>query len=70
MSDIRGNPMVSCKLAAILAADIAGYRRSWGSDGEASVRDLKGAPVGDFLMIEEHGGRVIDTAGDGILSTT
>jgi class 3 adenylate cyclase len=38
---MRGNPKVSRKLAAILAADIAGYRRSWGSDGEASVRDLK-----------------------------
>src|SRR5215468_5688215 len=41
MSDIPGNPKVSRKLAAILAADIAGYSARMGADEGATVRDLK-----------------------------
>jgi adenylate cyclase len=41
MSGIPENPKVSRKLAAILAADIAGYSVLVGADEGATVRDLK-----------------------------
>ena len=56
------------RLAAILAADIAGYSALMGSDEGATVRDLKGHQAVVLPMIETHAGRVIDTAGDGILA--
>jgi class 3 adenylate cyclase len=56
------------RLAAILAADIAGYSALMGADEEATVRDLKAHQAVILPMIAEHGGRVIDTAGDGILA--
>ncbi len=56
------------RLAAILAADIAGYSALMGSDEEATVRDLKAHQSVILPMIKEQGGRVIDTAGDGILA--
>src|SRR5215468_167462 len=68
MSDIPGNPKVSRKLAAILAADIAGYSALMAADEGATIRDLKAHQAVILPMIGEHGGRVIDTAGDGILA--
>ena len=68
MSDIPGNPKVSRKLAAILAADIAGYSALMGADDEATVRDLKAHQAVILPLVGEHGGRIIDTAGDGILA--
>jgi TolB-like protein len=68
MSDNLGNPRASRKLAAILAADIAGYSALMGADEEATVRDLKAHQAVILPMISEHGGRVIDTAGDGVLA--
>src|SRR5262249_47922938 len=68
MSDIPGNPKVSRKLAAILAADIAGYSTLMGADEGATVRDLKGHQAVILPIVGGHGGRVIDTAGDGILA--
>src|SRR5215467_7977050 len=68
MPDIPGNPRVSRKLVAILAADIAGYSALMGADEGATVRDLKGHQTVILPIIGEHGGRVIDTAGDGILA--
>src|SRR5688572_6909652 len=56
------------KLAAILAADIAGYSALMGADDEGTVRDLKGHQSVVLPMIGEFGGRIIDTAGDGILA--
>jgi class 3 adenylate cyclase/pimeloyl-ACP methyl ester carboxylesterase len=58
----------SRKLAAILAADIAGYSALMGSDEPRTVRDLKGHQAVVLPMIGEFGGRIIDTAGDGILA--
>src|SRR5207248_8030229 len=63
-----GNTMVGRKLAAILAADIAGYSALMGADEEATVRDLKDHQAVVLPMVKEHGGRIIDTAGDGILA--
>jgi adenylate cyclase len=68
MSHLPGNPKASRRLAAILAADIAGYSALMGSDEEATVRDLKENQAVILPMITEDGGRVIDTAGDGILA--
>jgi class 3 adenylate cyclase len=56
------------RLAAILAADIAGYSSLMGADEARTVRDLKVHQAVVLPMIAEHGGRVIDTAGDGILA--
>jgi adenylate cyclase len=67
MSDPE-TPKAFRKLAAILAADIAGYSALMGADEEATVRDLKAHQAVVLPMIGDHGGRVIDTAGDGILA--
>jgi TolB-like protein/Tfp pilus assembly protein PilF len=58
----------SRRLAAILAADIAGYSALMGSDEARTVQDLKGHQAVVLPMIREFGGRIIDTAGDGILA--
>ncbi len=58
----------SRRLAAILAADIAGYSALMGVDEARTVRDLKGHQAVVLPMIGEFGGRIIDTAGDGILA--
>jgi len=56
------------RLAAILAADIAGYSRLMGEDEAATVRDLKGHQASVLPLVGRYGGRIIDTAGDGILA--
>jgi adenylate cyclase len=56
------------RLTAILAADIAGYSALMGADEARTVRDLKGHQAVVLPMIGEFGGRIIDTAGDGILA--
>src|SRR5499426_1130731 len=68
MVDIPRNPKVPRRLAAILAADIAGYSALMGADDAGTVRNLKEHQAVVLPMIKEHGGRVIDTAGDGILA--
>jgi adenylate cyclase len=60
--------MENRRLAAILAADIAGYSALMGMDEEATVRTLKRQQGVVLPMIKDHGGRIIDTAGDGILA--
>ena len=59
---------VERKLAAILAADVAGYSRLMGADEEGTLARLKAhrAEVID-PKIAEHRGRVVKTTGDGIL---
>ena len=56
------------RLAAIVAADIAGYSRLIGQDEEGTLRALR-AHRHDLIdrLIEEHGGRVANTAGDSLL---
>src|SRR6516225_11251791 len=58
----------SRRLAAILVADIAGYSALMGADEARTVRDLKGHQAVGLPMVAEFGGRIIDTAGDGILA--
>ncbi|GLS23858.1 guanylyl cyclase [Labrys miyagiensis] len=58
----------SRKLAAILAADLAGYSRLMGQDETATVRDLKAHQAVVLPMIGQFEGVIVDTAGDGILA--
>src|SRR6202023_4285279 len=68
MTDRPEKTKVARRLAAILAADIAGYSALMGADEEATVRDLKGHQAVVLPMVKENGGRIIDTAGDGTLA--
>ena len=56
------------RLAAILAADIAGYSRLMGADEEGTHERLK-ALRRELLdpRIAEHKGRIVKTTGDGLL---
>jgi len=56
------------RLAAILAADVAGYSRLMGADEEGTLERLK-AVRGELLdpKIAEHRGRIVKTTGDGLL---
>ena len=56
------------RLAAIVAADIAGYSRLIGLDEEGTVRALQDHQQALFPAIREHGGTVINTAGDSVLA--
>ena len=56
------------KLAAILAADVAGYSRLMGDDERATVASLKLARQVFKDRIAAHSGRLIDTAGDSVLA--
>src|SRR5262245_22065154 len=56
------------KLVAILAADIAGYSVLMGSDEPRTVRELKAHQAVVLPMFAKFGGRIIDTAGDGIIA--
>src|ERR1700726_4289339 len=59
---------VERRLAAILAADIAGYSRLMGADEEGTHERLK-ALRHELLdpKIAEHKGRIVKTTGDGML---
>jgi adenylate cyclase len=59
---------VERELAAILAADVAGYSRLMGQDEEGTLAALK-ACRRELIdpTIEAHHGRIVKTTGDGIL---
>jgi TolB-like protein/class 3 adenylate cyclase/Tfp pilus assembly protein PilF len=59
---------VERRLAAILVADIAGYSRLMAEDDAATVTSLKGHQAIVLPLVEAYGGRIQDTAGDGILA--
>ena len=56
------------RLAAILAADVAGYSRLMGADEEGTLERLK-VLRRELLdpKIPEHKGRIVKTTGDGML---
>jgi len=59
---------VERRLAAILAADVAGYSRLMGIDEEGTLAALKMCRRELFdLKIAEHRGRIVKTTGDGAL---
>src|SRR5271154_7593886 len=59
---------VERRLAAILAADVAGYSRLMGEDEEGTLAALKAIrrELGD-RKVAEHRGRIVKTTGDGVL---
>ena len=59
---------VERRLAAILAADVAGYSRLMGADEEGTLAALKAIrrELAD-PRIKEHRGRIVKTTGDGLL---
>jgi adenylate cyclase len=56
------------RLAAILAADVAGYSRLMGADEEGTLAALKAIrrELAD-PKVEQHRGRIVKTTGDGLL---
>jgi adenylate cyclase len=56
------------RLAAILAADVAGYSRLMGADEEGTLAELKAIrrELSD-PKVKEHHGRIVKTTGDGLL---
>ena len=56
------------RLAAIIAADVAGYSRLMGADEEATLAELKAIrrELSD-PKVKEHRGRIVKTTGDGLL---
>jgi len=63
-----GPARVERRLAAILAADVAGYSRLMGADEEGTLERLK-ALRRELVdpKIAEHHGRIVKTTGDGLL---
>src|SRR5713101_7058726 len=59
---------VERRLAAIMAADVAGYSRLMGADEEGTLAALR-AIRRDLSdpKIKEHRGRIVKTTGDGLL---
>jgi len=55
------------RLAAIVAADVAGYTRLMGLDEAGTVQALRKYRAAADPFIAEHGGRVVKTTGDGVL---
>jgi len=57
------------RLAAILAAEVAGYSRLMGEDEEGTHERLK-AHLGELVepKIAEHRGRIVKNTGDGFLA--
>ena len=63
-----GQARVERRLAAILAADVAGYSRLMGADEEGTLAALKAIrrELAD-PKVKEHRGRIVKTTGDGLL---
>src|SRR5262245_33182323 len=59
---------VERKLAAILAADVQGYSRLMGADEEGTLHMLTAYREVIDALIQQHRGRIVGTAGDGILA--
>jgi class 3 adenylate cyclase len=57
----------SRRLAAILAADVAGYSRLMGADEAGTAHMLREHRAAAEPLLAEHGGRIVKTAGDGTL---
>ena len=61
-------PAVERKLAAIFAADIAGYSRLMGADEAGTLARLKACREIIDRLIAAHRGRIFNTAGDSVVA--
>src|SRR5215471_1781496 len=71
---LEGSPMTNAgqshterRLAAILAADVAGYSRLMGADEAGTAQALREHRAAADPLVAQHGGRIVKTTGDGIL---
>jgi TolB-like protein/class 3 adenylate cyclase len=55
------------RLAAILAADVAGYSRLMGEDEVGTAQALSAHRAAADPLVTRHGGRIVKTTGDGML---
>ena len=55
------------RLAAILAADVAGYSRLMGVDETGTAQALREHRAVVNPIVADHGGRIVKTTGDGVL---
>jgi TolB-like protein/Flp pilus assembly protein TadD len=58
---------VGRRLAAIVAADVAGYSRLMGLDEVGTARALREHRVAIDALVTNHGGRLVKSTGDGVL---
>jgi TolB-like protein/class 3 adenylate cyclase len=58
---------VERRLAAVLAADVAGYSRLMGADEVGTARTLREHRAVTDVLVAKHGGRIVKTTGDGVL---
>jgi TolB-like protein/class 3 adenylate cyclase len=58
---------VGRRLAAIVAADVAGYSRLMGLDEVGTARTLREHRKVTDALVTKHGGRLVKTTGDGVL---
>jgi len=58
---------VERRLAAVLAADVAGYSRLMGHDEVGTARTLREHRQMTDALAAKHGGRLVKTTGDGVL---
>jgi adenylate cyclase len=56
------------KLTTILSADVAGYSRLMGADEPGTLATLKTYREAILRKIDEHRGRLVNTAGDSVLA--
>ena len=64
----RQEHKVERRLAAIFAADVAGYSRLMSQDEVGTLRTLTAHREIMDRLIAEHGGRIANTAGDSVLA--
>ena len=58
---------VGRRLAAIVAADVAGYSRLMGLDEVGTARILREHRAVTDALVAKHGGRLVKSTGDGVL---
>ncbi len=63
---MNGN-RVERRLAAVLAADVAGYSRLMGLDEVGTARTLREHRAVSDALVAKHAGRIVKTTGDGVL---
>ncbi len=63
----QGQSRIERRLSAIMAADIAGYSRLMGVDEVGTARALREHRAAVDPIMASHGGRIVKTAGDGVL---
>src|SRR2546426_3974729 len=56
------------KLATILSADVQGFSRLMGEDEEATLHTLHAYREVTDVLIQQHRGRIVGTAGDSVLA--